>query len=201
LRARCSEAEERHGLRARGAIVADHLHADAAGDPRHFPADPAEPDEAERLAVELHAFERIPHAPSHRPIHARQIAAAGEYQRHRVLGDRSVAVALDGVHFDAEPVQRRDVHVARCAGAQKDDVLEPAALGHHLGRHIGVVVEANIVAGEQPRQVGGSKWIAVDRDRRVVGTLHAGKHRRQLVVAVDEDRFHGRPVPSSFADI
>src|SRR5262249_58536901 len=45
-------------------------------------------------------------APSHRPIHARQIAAAGEYQRHRVLGDRNVAVALDGVHLDRSEERR-----------------------------------------------------------------------------------------------
>ena len=136
---------------------------------------PPEPDQAERLAVELHAFERLPHARAHCAVHAREPAAAGEDQRHGVLGDRNVAIALDGVHGDAEAGQRRNVHVARGAGAEKNDVLELAAFGHDLGRHVGMVVEADVVAGQEPRQIGGLECIGVDRDRRVVGVFARGQ--------------------------
>jgi hypothetical protein len=74
-----------------------------------------------------------------------------------VLGDRNVAIALDGVHGDAESGQRRNVHVARGAGAEENDVLEPAAFGHDLGRHVGMVVEADVVTGQEPRQIGGAE--------------------------------------------
>ena len=55
-------------------------------------ADAAEPDHAERLAEELHAFVRHPGAGAHFAIHAGDIAAGGEHQRDGVLGDRGVAV-------------------------------------------------------------------------------------------------------------
>ena len=47
----------------------------------------------------------------------------------------------------------RDVHVARGAGAEEHDVLELAALRHQIGRHVGMVVEADVIAVEQARQV------------------------------------------------
>ncbi len=163
----------------RGAVPGDHLHADAARDARDLAADAAEPDHAERLADELHAFERLPGAGAHRAVHAREVAAAGEHQRDGVLGDRGVAVALDGVHLTPSAVQRRHVHVARGAGAEEHDVLEALALRDQFGRHVGMVVEADVVAGEQARQVVGSERLGVDRDRRVVGPVHAGKDRRR----------------------
>src|SRR5207244_11305059 len=55
-----------------------------------------------------------------------------------------------------------------------------------------MIVETDVVPGEQLRQVGGLKRIGIDCDRRIIGPLHASKYRRQLIVAVDEDRFHGR---------
>ena len=63
-----------------------------------FPADATEPDQAQRLALELHALQRLPHARAHRAVHAGEVAAAGEHQRNGVLGDRGVAIALDGMH-------------------------------------------------------------------------------------------------------
>ena len=71
------ELDQRHaGVRPRRAVPGDHLHAHALGDARHLGADAAEPDDAERLAEHLHAFERLPGAGADVAVHAREIAAA-----------------------------------------------------------------------------------------------------------------------------
>src|SRR5262249_17803024 len=114
----------------------NHLHADAARDARELASDSTEPDDAERFAAELHSLQRFPFAAPYRPVHARDLATAGEYQRHRVFRDGGIAITLDGVHLDAEPVERRNVHVARCARAQEHDVLELAAARHDFRRQI-----------------------------------------------------------------
>ena len=192
------ELDQRHArVRARAAVPGDHLHADAARDPHHLAADAAEPDHAEHLSGELHAFERLPGAGAHRAVHARKAAAAGEHQRDRVLGDRGVAVALDGVHLDAQRVQRRHVHVARGAGAEEHDVLEALALRHEFGRHVGMVVDADIVSRQQLRQLATREWLGMDHDRRIVGPMHGGKNRLEVLVAVDEDGFHGVSNPGA----
>ncbi len=86
------------------------------------------------------------------------LAAAGEHERDRVLGDGGVAITLDGMHLDAVPVQRRYVHVARRAGPEEHDMLEPLALDDDLGRHVGMVVDADIVARQQSRQLARLEW-------------------------------------------
>ena len=130
------------------AVVSDHLHTDALGDARDLAPDAAEPDHAQRLALELRAFLRRPDAGAHLAVHARHVARCGEQQRDRVLGHRGVAISLDGVHGDAVALEFVDIHVAGGTGAEEYDVLEAAALRHQLGRHVGVVVERDVVAGE-----------------------------------------------------
>ena len=61
-----------------------------------------------------------------------------------------------------------------------------------IGRHVGMVVDRDVVAGEHQRQFVARERLGIDVDFRIVGTNHALPHRRQLVVAVEEDRFHGR---------
>ena len=154
------EIDQRHRrVRGRRAVPGDHLHADAAADAGDLAADAAEPDDAERLAEKLHAFERLPGAEAHRPVHAGDVAGAGEHQRHGVLGHRGIAVALDGVHRDAEPPERRDVHVARRAGAEKHDVPQRATAGDLLGRQIGMIVEADVATLQEARQVGARRTV------------------------------------------
>ena len=55
-----------------------------------------------------------------------------------------------------------------------------------------MVVEADVITGEKGRQIAGRKSFAMDRDRRVVGPQNALEHRSELLVAIDEDRFHER---------
>ena len=66
---------------------------------------------------------------------------AVEHQRERVLGDRAVAIALDGAHLDAAPRRRRHVDIARRAGPHEDDHLQRPAGAEHVVRHVGVVVD------------------------------------------------------------
>ena len=69
-------------------------------------------------------------------------------------------------------------------------MLERRALVDQFGRHVGMVVDADVVAVEHARQFVARERLAVDVDRRIVGAQHALPHRRQLVVAVEEQGFH-----------
>ena len=164
------DVDQRHaGVGARRAVPADHLHADALADARDLAADAAEADDAERLAEQLHAFVRRPGAAAHLAVHARDVARRGEHQRDRVLGDRGVAIALDGVHGDAALFQLGDVHVARRAGAEEHDVLELRALRDQRrsacrsGRRARSRSRRARAAGRRARTA------SVDVDRRIVG--------------------------------
>ena len=150
VRQQCVELAERHASAARP-VPTDHVHADTLADARHLAPDTAEPDHAQRLAVELHAFLRRPHARAHLAVHAGHVTRGGEHQCNRMLGHGGVAIALDGVHGDAAALKLIDIHVAGRAGAEEHDVLERRALRHQLGRHSGVVVERDRVAFEQAR--------------------------------------------------
>src|SRR6185312_1408126 len=59
------------------------------------------------------------------------------------------------------------------------------------------------VATDDRRQFVALERLAVDVDRRIAGLEHALPHRRELIVAVDEDGFHvsaprsvARPAPA-----
>ena len=139
----------------RRAVPGEHAHAAAMGDARDLRGDAAEAEQADRLAGELHAFAADPLSVADAAIHGGDAARGGPHQGDRVLGDGGVAIALDGVHRDAECRELLGVHVAARAGAEEDDVPQPAAAAHHLGGHEGVVVQHEILAGEQGGQLGG----------------------------------------------
>ena len=113
---------------------------------------PPKPSRPSVLPVSSHALGADPLAAPHAAVHDRQPARRGPHQGDRVLGHRGVAVALDDVHGDAVLGQFLGVHVAARAGAEEDDVLQAGAAPHHLGRHLAVVVEHEVVAGEQAGQ-------------------------------------------------
>ena len=70
-------------------------------------------------------------------------------------------------------------------------MLEGRAQRHELGRHVGMVIDANVIARQHARQCGSLERLRVHDDRWIVRPQHASKHRVELVVAVDEDGFHG----------
>ena len=70
-----------------------------------------------------------------------------------MLGHGGIAVALNGVNLNPKPVKRSNVHVARCAGTQEYNVLERFATRNKLGRHVGMIVETDPIAGKQAGQI------------------------------------------------
>src|SRR6185312_11842233 len=97
-------------------------HAHALADARNLAADAAEADHAQRLAEQLHALVRRPHAAPYLAIHAGDVARRRHHQCNGMLGDGGVAVALDDVHLGAAPFQLADIHVASGASAEENDV-------------------------------------------------------------------------------
>ncbi len=171
------EIGERHAGAAR-AIPADHFHAHAFADACDFAADAAEPDHAQGLAQQLHAFVRGPHAAAHLAVHARDVARGRHHQCNGMLGHRGIAVAFDDVHCDAARLQFADIHVARRTGAEEHDVLEFRALRHQRRRHVGMVVNGDVIAADHARQFLARERLAVNVDFRIVWADHARPHRR-----------------------
>ena len=103
-------------------VEGDDLHLEGLGALRDQLADPAEAENAERLAVELGSLEfgAVPAARDQRAVGLRHVAAEGQHQRHRVLrrGDR-VRLGCVG-DDDPPPGGRLDVDVvdARCRPAR-----------------------------------------------------------------------------------
>src|SRR5215475_10295494 len=55
-----------------------------------------------------------------------------------------------------------------------------------------MIVDADLVAGEQARQLAALELRGIDGDRRVVATDDAPPHQLKLLIAVDEDGLHLR---------
>jgi hypothetical protein len=110
-----------------------------------------------------------------------------------MLGYRGIAIAFDDVYLDAARFQFADIHVARRTGAQEHDVLELRALCHQRRRHVGMVVDGDIIAADHAWQILARERLAVNVDFRIVRLDHARPNRRELVVAIEKDGFHGVP--------
>ena len=54
-----------------------------------------------------------------------------------------------------------------------------------------MVVDTDVVAIEQPRQVVTGEGMVIDRDGRIVGTVNGAKYQFELRIAVDEQGLHG----------
>src|SRR6185437_6177286 len=95
---------------------------------------------------------------------------------------------------DAEFGQFLGVHVAARTGAQEDNVLQALAGAHRLGRHLRVVVQHKIVAGDHARHLVRTDLAPlVHRDGRIVRQYHAGEHRRQVIHGIKEQTLHPTP--------
>ena len=95
------DAEIRRHLFGDERIVRDDAHAERRGAARHFLADPAEADEAERLVAHLLAEELLllPLALLHRRVGGGQVPGQRQHEAHRQLGDAD-AVGAGRVHDD-----------------------------------------------------------------------------------------------------
>ena len=108
-----------------------------------------------------------------------------------MFGHRRVAIALDDVNRDAEGGQRFRVHVAAGAGAEKDDVFQAGAATHRLRRQSAVIVEQEVVAGQEAREIGRVDLaLFVERDRGIAGSGHRVENVDQLVIRVEENTAH-----------
>jgi hypothetical protein len=58
-----------------------------------------------------------------------------------------------------------------------------------------MVIDAEIVAVKEPRQIVGSERMVVDRDGGIVGAMHPAEYLLELRIAVDEKGFHGHSAP------
>jgi hypothetical protein len=116
----------------------------------------------------------------------------GHHQSDGLLGDGGVAIALDGMDLDAERFDFRHVHVARRTGAEKHNVFEVPALPDQVGRHVRMIVDADVVIGDDARQLVLLERRGVDRDRRIVRAIDALPDLAKLGVTVDEDGAHVR---------
>ncbi len=113
-----------------------------------------------------------------------------------MLGDRGVAVTLDDMDLDVARRHVGEAHIARRPGAEKNDVLERGAPVDQRRRHIGMIVDADVVAGQHARQLVRRERLAVDVDRRIAGAKDPLPDRRQLIVAIEEERPHfPLPIP------
>ena len=72
-------------------------------------------------------------------------------------------------------------------------MLEDLAFRDDRRRHVGMVVEDDVIAVEQTRQFFSFERRRIHRDRRVARAVNAVPDRLKLMIAVDEDGFHGDP--------
>ncbi len=118
------ELDELHARkRLRAAVPGQHLHAHAQSESSDLRRDPAEAEQPDRASGELKRLGAHPVPGAHFAVHPREAARRGPHQRHRTLGYRRVAIALDRVYRDAELTQFFGTHVAAHTGAKEDDVL------------------------------------------------------------------------------
>ena len=164
------------------------------GDARHLAGNAAKADQADGFSGQLPPFHAQPLSAADGAVHAGQAARGPPHQRDGVLGHGGVAIALDDVHGDAVGGEFLGVHVAARAGAQEDDVLQVAAPGHPFCRHIGPVVQHEMLPGEQVGQLFGRHLVLdVHPHDGVPRPADAAHDFRKLVRGVDKQALHGNP--------
>ena len=111
-----------------------------------------------------------------------------------MLRHRRVAVAFNDMYGDAECREFLRIHVAAGAGAQEDDMLQVGAGAHRLGRHLRMVVEAEIVAGKQRGQiVRPDLALLVHRHRRVTRAGDVMEDAGEIVHGIEKQALHCTP--------
>ena len=115
-------------------VETDHVHVEPLSPLRDRQADPTEPDDAQRLAAELRAGERValPLPGLQAVIRLGDVPRQREHQRHRMLG-RGDRVAAGGVHHH-DPLASRGGYVDVIdPDPGPDDHLEPRLVKQDLG--------------------------------------------------------------------
>ena len=186
------------GLRGPGRghvrVVGDHPHAERGQPLRHQQADPAEPEDAGHLAVQLHAGEGGPpplaaaqrrrglgHVPGHRQQQADRVLG----RAHDVRGGRVH-------HHDPGPGRRLDVHVVQ-ADAGPGDHPEPGRVGQRLGIDPGRAAHDDRVGGGQRGEQRAAIRAVHVPDVEVGFELGDGGRRQFLSDEYDRCRHGGGP--------
>ena len=117
------------------------------------------------------------------------VAGRGEDEPHGMLGHGRVAVALDGGDLDAEPLRCSKVDEAAGAGAQEHDMLEAGAARERRLGEVGRVVDAGVVALEEPGNIALGHRPHVDGDGHVAGAVHPLPEPIDIRRGVDEKCF------------
>ena len=116
-------------------IVRDQVHAEAGRPARHLGADPAQPDNAQRLVAHLDAHEggALPLPFLHGGIGLRDVAGQGQHQGDSVLGggDRVANGRVD--HGDAGAGGRVQINVIHADAGPGDDFKIASGGDHRLG--------------------------------------------------------------------
>ena len=119
-------------------VVADELHAERVGALGDQRAGPAEPHDAEHLAVQLDAFplRALPAAGHEGRVRLGDVAGLGQQERHGLLGDRQDVRRRCVDHHDAAIGGRRDVDVVETDPGPPDD-LERGPRRQHVAGDLG----------------------------------------------------------------
>ena len=143
-------------------VVGDDLHAERREPLRDEDADPAEPDDADGLLVELDAgvLRPLPLAVLQRGVRGRHVPGGGEHQRHRELGGRDDVGGRRVDHHHAGLGRGLDVDVVETDPGARDH-LEPRRGGERLGVDLGRGADQDRVhVGDGGQQLGAVGAVA-----------------------------------------
>lgn len=185
-----SYAELRRPAGLHVGVVGDHLHPERGQPLGDQDAGPAEPEDAEGLAVELGAGEAraAPLAPAQRRVRRSDVTGCGEHQRDGVLGGGDGVGARGVDDHDADLGGGADVDVLE-SDPRAGDHPEPGRGGQRFAVHLrrgpdeqGIRVHDR---GQQLRAVG-----AVAPADLEVGTERLDGRRAQLLGDENDGKAH-----------
>ena len=123
-------------------VIAQQVHPEGLRAPRNLQPDAPQPDDAQRLAAQLRALQRLllPLAVVHRRVGARDAAAHRDHQPQRQLGHGDGVGSGRVHHHDAAPRGLRCVDVVHAHARAPDDAqlrsgLQQLGVRLHRGAH------------------------------------------------------------------
>ena len=140
-------------------VVGDHAHSEGAQPLRDEHPDPAEPDDAHGLLVELDpgVARTLPLAVAQGGVRRADVASRGEHERHRELRGADDVGGRGVDHHHAALGRGADVDVVEAHAGAGDD-LEPPGRGERLGVDLGGAAHQDRVGvgdrGQEGRAVG-----------------------------------------------